>query len=43
MNVRTSSERLAILSSAKTHAIDIVFKWRLDTTIFPGMIDKHTK
>ena len=35
MNVHTSSEMLAILSSAKRHAIDIVHKWRLDTTLFP--------
>ena len=33
--VRTSSEMLTILSCAKTHAIDIVQKWRLDTTHFP--------
>ena len=33
----TSSEMLAILSSAKTHAIDIVQKWRLDTTLFPSL------
>ena len=35
MNVRTSSEMLAILSSAKTHVIDIVHTWWLDTTLFP--------
>ena len=36
MNVCTSSEMLAILSSAKTQRnIDIVHKWRLGLTFFP--------
>ena len=38
MKVRISSEMLVMLSSAKTHAIDIVQKWRLDTTLFPSFL-----
>ena len=34
MNVRTSSEMLAILSSAKNTCLDIVHKWRLGSTFF---------
>ena len=33
MNVCTSNKLLAILSSAKTHAIDILHKWQLGLTL----------
>ena len=34
MNVCTSSEMLAILSSAKNSCLDIAHKWQLGSTFF---------
>ena len=40
MNVCTSSEMLAILSSAQNACLDIVHMWRSGLTFFPKIVCK---